>query len=607
MCGIEEAYDAASPTPQMNPRVSFLAAAMGLLIGVAAPPGERAEGSSAAAVTSDGKRVLAVNPDSRSVTVFEAATLRLLAEIDVGPGPQAVAGDPIAGRAYVVGHEGIRVVELERLAVVGSARIAGGASSVVIAGGRLYVSATASSEVVVLDRVTLAEVRRVRTEEYPKGLTVDAERRLLYATHFRSGRLTVIDLDSLTVQRVISPGLDHNLSQTVVLDSLRSRLYLPQTRSNSANQALLFDTTVFPVVAVIDAATGANLPRERISLDVADRPVNMPLDAVLTARGSLYVANAGSDDVSVIDLATRRGVANIAVGSNPRGIALSPDEATVYVNNVLSGTLSVIDTATNAVRSTVRTTTIPLPRHILNGKVLFNTSARPSIARDRWISCATCHFDGGTDGRTWFFRDGPRNTPPIFGIAETLPMHWSGDLDELQDVESTVRTIQAGSGLAEGDSRCDPACDLALPNAGRSADLDDLAAFMRSAAAPPAGMQVESASANRGAALFHDAGVGCASCHSSPLFTDRRKHDVGTGRGPHERKGTSFDTPSLRGVFDTAPYFHDGSAATLLDVVNGATGQHGNTTALRDDERRDLVEFLRSLDFPRPRLRAVAH
>jgi cytochrome c peroxidase len=107
------------------------------------------------------------------------------------------------------------------------------------------------------------------------------------------------------------------------------------------------------------------------------------------------------------------------------------------------------------------------------------------------------------------------------------------------------------------------------------------------------------AAAARGAAVFTAAS--CASCHPAPLYTDRARHDVGTGGGAGERKGTSFDTPSLRGLAESAPYFHNGSAATLLDVLRS----HGNAPSLSETERADLAEFLRSIPFPQPRRRAA--
>ncbi len=523
-------------------------------------------------------RVVTVNPDSNSITIAGVK------EISVCSTPQTLAID--GNRAFVVCRDGmLDEVDLGAQRVTRAVPTGFDPFGVIVNGGRVYVSITGESSILVIDESTLSPIGTIATEEFPRGLAVSGG--LLYVTHFRSGRVSVIDTNTLTVTRVISTGTDSNVSQSIVVKGARA--YLPQTRSNSSNPALLFDSTAFPIVSVIDLASGVNLNAERIAIDIADRPSSLPIDVAMTSSGKALVVNAGSDDVSIIDLATRRAVAHVSAGSNPRGIVLSADERFAYVNNTLSGTVSVLDLATNMVTSTIEVTKIPLDPSILNGKILFSTSNRTALARDRWISCATCHFDGGTDGRTWFFRDGPRNTPPLFGVADTLPMHWSGDLDELQDVESTVRNIQAGTGLAPGPSNCEPACNAAPPNAGRSKDLDDLAAFMRVLRAAPRSVLMSDA-AIRGGDVFNAAG--CASCHVPPLYTDLQKHDVGTGTSPLERKGTSFDTPSLRGIAFTAPYFHDGSAATLLDVVD----RH-STTTLTTAQKDDLVAFLRTIDF----------
>src|SRR5262249_60823719 len=124
--------------------------------------------------------------------------------------------------------------------------------------------------------------------------------------------------------------------------------------------------------------------------------------------------------------------------------------------------------------SSWRVAQIPREPGVLAGKRLFN-SASPPMASEHWLSCATCPLDGGADGRTWAgFPDGPRNTPALFGAAETLPLHWNGNLDELQDVELTIRNIQGGAGLIAGQPNPPPG----PPNAGRSAALDPLAAYL---------------------------------------------------------------------------------------------------------------------------------
>lgn len=541
-------------------------------------------------ISDDGARLLVINPDSVSITIIDVASRAKTAEIRIGSTPQTLA--TIGDRAFVATRDGrVIVIDLSERRVTAAARIGAELFGIVTDGTRLFVSDYGAAALRVIDAETLLPLATIATEEAPRGLALVGS--TLYVTHFRSGRISAIDTQSLAVTRVIPTEADGNLAQSLVVRD--GRAYVPQTRSDSSNPALFFDTTVSPLVSVVDLTAGAALPKELIFLSAVDKPVNMPTDAVATSSGKLYVVNAGSNDVSVISLLQRKRAAHIVVGANPRGIALSPDERQAFVTNALDGTVSVIDTATDTVVQTIASTSIPLAPNLLNGKILFHSAANTALAKDQWISCATCHFEGGADGRTWFFRDGPRNTTALFGVLQTLPMHWSGDLDELQDVESTIRVVQAGTGLTHGDGNCTPTCDAGPPNRGRSQDLDDLAAYMASLEAP----RRELTQNSRGASLF--AANGCASCHPAPLYTDRKKHDVGTGSSARERKGSSFDTPSLRGVFDTAPYFHDGSAATLEDVLN----THGDAKTLTPEERADLVAFLKSIPFPQAKRRSA--
>jgi cytochrome c peroxidase len=175
----------------------------------------------------------------------------------------------------------------------------------------------------------------------------------------------------------------------------------------------------------------------------------------------------------------------------------------------------------------------------------------------------------------------------------------------VQDFEFTIRTLQAGTGLVTSGFPNPP---LAAANAGLSADLDALAAYVES-------LQVKnspfrnadgslSVAAVAGTLIFERSDTGCSDCHGAPLFTDSSLtaapfivHDVGTGGGPDENMGPEFDTPSLRGIRDTAPYLHDGSANTLRDllVARNPNDQHGQTSQLSSGELDALVAYLQSL------------
>jgi hypothetical protein len=222
------------------------------------------------------------------------------------------------------------------------------------------------------------------------------------------------------------------------------------------------------------------------------------------------------------------------------------------------------------------------------------------------MSCNTCHFDGEHDGRTWQLGfAGPRNTASLLGMSQTLPLRWSGEWDEAADSEFAIRMDSFGSGLVDGEMHCSfnpPDCTNHLPHAGVSADLDALAAYIDSLVVPlhpdHAHGEPLSEAVQRGQALFNDPAGGCATCHPPPLYTDNLIHDVGTAT-PDERIGPAFNTPSLLGLYDSAPYFHDGSAITLYDaLVRPSPGrEHYVSDKLVEAEIQDLLTFLLALPF----------
>ena len=125
------------------------------------------------------------------------------------------------------------------------------------------------------------------------------------------------------------------------------------------------------------------MARERITLDTADQPVNMPFGVVLSNNGeTLYVINAGSNDLSIIDLASGRAIGHVSVGINPRGIAIAPDGSRVFVNNVLDGSVTVVDTAPNSVETIISVSDIPLTPQVLLDKKFFNSSLEPKLSTD---------------------------------------------------------------------------------------------------------------------------------------------------------------------------------------------------------------------------------
>ena len=548
------------------------------------------------AVSPDGNVVAAINPDSGSVTLVDAVNLVVKAEVSVGDDPRTLCFTPDSKNIVVSnrGSASISVISLDRDMDVEHHLVGLMPYGVVTDGNNVYVTEFATGNVSILNLKTGKQVNRISVNPFPAGLALTSDRKQLLVTHLFGGEVTSIDVKTSKVSHVVSTGLDITSNQFIAIGPLGEKAYLPQTRSNVENPALLFDSTVFPVVNILDLSELKLMVRDRITIDTADEPVNMPFSVAISPDGNIvFIANAGSDDVSVIDQRTDRGLAHINVGANPRGIAITPDGSRVFVNNVLDGTLSVIDTDDLVITGSVDLTDIPLPEIILEGKKIFNSASEPVLTTDNWISCATCHFDGMMDGRTWLgFPDGPRNTPSLLGVSRTLPIHWSGDLDELQDVEVTIREIQVGNGLINGEAHD----TLGVAHAGMSSQLDALASYMTTLEFPTSSQPVDGIDLNLGRQMFIS--LECERCHVPPIFTDRELHEVGTGDRLLEKNrhghGTSFDTPTLIGVWMTAPYFHDGSAQTLEDVFRTGT-VHNVFEQLSVEELGLLIDYMKAL------------
>lgn len=189
------------------------------------------------------------------------------------------------------------------------------------------------------------------------------------------------------------------------------------------------------------------------------------------------------------------------------------------------------------------------------------------------IACTSCHPEAGEDGHTWNFTVGPRRSQSLEGQASArAPFHWSGDLltfdDLFQEVMvkrmSLTQTVDAAQRGALRDW---------LDSVPRQDTADDL----------------DAESVARGAVLFNNKRVGCATCHSGSDYTDNLAHDVGTSG--------IFVTPSLVGVNLRAPLFHDGCAASLVGRFGlcGGGDRHGITSDLTVAQRSDLVAFMQSL------------
>jgi len=243
------------------------------------------------------------------------------------------------------------------------------------------------------------------------------------------------------------------------------------------------------------------------------------------------------------------------------------------------------------------------------------------LSLDGRRSCFSCHQPerGFTDGRA-VAAPGGLNTPPLWGLSERQVFGWFSPemrnleamaLRPLDDPAEMGPRSEATLARLRADADLLAAYRAAFPGATQAVTWEQtgaaLAAALRAIQPPPGAYQrylageatALSAAALRGQTLFVE--VGCATCHRPPDFGSDSFHHIGLPVDPSRNAGRAR-VPGLRGVRHTAPYFHDGSAATLEEVVRhyargGGPGASPAITPLNltDTDVHDLVAFLESL------------
>ena len=594
--------------------------------------------------------VYVANPDADSVTLLDARGLAVVAEIPTLKKPRSLALAP-DGRLWVSHQDdfAIAVVNPDLRAVVGVIPLPYASQPVGLVmsprGDAAYVALRAVDKIAKLDPSSRTLLELVDAGPSPHAVAVSGDGERVFATRFFSpadrGELFLVSADPFevggTLRLAADPGPDTDTSgagipnfvASVVLSPDGRNAWVAAKKDNTgrglyvSNEVPTPENSVRSLIARIDVKGGAEDAAARLDLDNRNLPGAM---AVSPLGDYLFVTALGNNLVEVLDAYSMQPVAVIDTRAGPLGLVLSPD-GTLYVHDFLSRVVeafdarSILDASDFVAPKLGEVETVaaePLDADVLLGKRVFYDSRDPRMSRQGYLSCATCHLDGFEDRRVFDFTDrgeGLRNTTSLLGKRGTGQgrLHWTANFDELQDFENPIRANFGGTGFLsdaafEKGTRSDPLGD---PKAGLSPELDALAAYVASLDhVNPSPFRRDDGSntdaALGGKQLFAD--LGCNVCHSGPDYTDSAKgllHDVGTlTAASGQRIGaplTGLDTPTLLGVWETAPYLHDGSAATLRDVLvtRNPDDLHGVTSTLTAAELEQLEAFLRELDSER--------
>jgi DNA-binding beta-propeller fold protein YncE len=607
-------------------------------------PGRPAVHASTVAVDEARGVAWVVNPDAGTVASVGLADLARRSEHPVGAGPRTVAVDG-DGQAWVAVQDEDAVVVLgpdgaERRRI--RTPWGGRPYAVAVGDGVVWVTLEGRGALLGLDAATGDEVARLPLGAPVRGLALSPDRQVAWVSRYLSGddggEVYRIDLGSAAIEVV---GLAHddtpddhdagrgipNAIASLAITPDGGRLLVPAKKDNVRRglqrdgEPLDPDNTVRAMLAFVDA----DARREVLRLDLDDH--ERPFAAAVSALGDVaFVVSQGTNRVDVVETWSGRVIGGMNTGFAPNGAALT--EAGLLLVQELNGrALSVFDVSgfLDATDATGREVAVvptveeePLPPEVWLGKVLFTNANSSAMSQDGYLACATCHPDGGHDGRTWDFTqygEGLRNTIDLRGRAGTAhgPVHWTANFDEIHDFEGDIRKNQGGSGLLDDADWAETQDPLGAPKAGRSAQLDALAAYVATFTTFPrspwrADDGALTPAAVRGRDLLQ--GLDCLECHAGDALTDSAagvRHDVGTlGPQSGSRLGgplDGLDTPTLYGLHATAPYLHDGSAATVADTLR--IPGHGNAQRLSEAELADLEAFLLQLE-PGDALRVAA-
>jgi len=264
----------------------------------------------------------------------------------------------------------------------------------------------------------------------------------------------------------------------------------------------------------------------------------------------------------------------------------------------------------------------------------------PILSRDRSVSCSTCHDpqQGFTDdlsqAKGVFGRVGTRRSPKLINRGYGRSFFWDGRIQTLEEqvLQPVINSLEMDLTLPEAVDRL-RADDRYSKDFGAvfgdEPNQDDLARALSSyvrtilsgdsrydryVAGDAAALSEQE---KLGLKVFREKG-NCVTCHMGPNLTDERFHNTGVGykNGRFSDEGRfvvtekeedrgAFKTPTLRDAALTPPYMHDGSLATLDDVVdsyddggipNPNLDSEISRLNLSDDEKAALVAFLEALN-----------
>jgi hypothetical protein len=532
----------------------------------------------------DGVTAVAADPDRDRLCIVDTAKLVMRGAIALKPGDEPGRGvEDSAGRVWIALRRGGAVVTVDVATMAITARTPVCAEPRGIAydpaSDRIHV-ACASGELVTFAAATGVETRRMKLDRDLRDVLVDGAG--LRVSRFHSAELLTIDASGAVAARARPAAITDSGPRSFDASVAWRTVALPGGGFASLHQRGMTTPVSSvglvayysdPCALIVKTAVTVTEPNVAQNPLAGGLPLALAVDIAIAPDGQhVAIAAAGERSVLETDLAALQygdETTSCFAVADPAGSKRDQNLGTpIAVAYDPAGQLLVQSEEPPSVwvlgRGAIALTSAESRRD--SGHELFHSAPAGGIA------CASCHPEGREDGRVWQFEGiGARRTQSVAGgVLETGALHWSGDLATFDDLIDEVLVKRMGH------EKPGPLHAKAF-----SRWLDALPA-------PVASPMVDASAVAKGSALFHDATIGCATCHAGAKLTTGKTADVGTGE--------QFKIPSLVGVAARAPFMHDGCAATLADRFGKCGGaSHGSTASLTPDQVSDLVAYMETL------------
>ncbi len=309
-------------------------------------------------------------------------------------------------------------------------------------------------------------------------------------------------------------------------------------------------------------------------------------------------------------------------GQLPIGIAVThkprPDDMGStygFVANDATRNVSALDLDTGKVLSAASSAdlpTDPAAKMVLEGRRLFQTGlGRWSLDQQGWAACQSCHLDGLSDGVTWYFGRGPRQSLSLDGTyaasGAQRVLNWTAPFDEVIDLESVVRTTMGGIGLIVKDASFSTGSRLPYDTLGHSGlngsstaaanssnpaglatacvldDWSKVVEYVKTVRSPRAPSNLDAAKVADGRALFQSGK--CTGCHSGDGWTTAELFYTPdpTGKLNNSLKTTSWGAAVSKSGLPTAVWPTTEAPAQMMRYAGSSPGPNDQLTcALRN-------------------------